>query len=82
MNNNSMKKSIFWLFWTISSKRMGLTIWLGAYFQAQTLGHTLRPLQAFIYILGSIWGCPNGQKQQQKKLFSDCLGMFFLKEWA
>jgi hypothetical protein len=45
--------TIFWLFWTISPKRMGLMIWLGAYFQAQTLGHTFHPLQAFMYIFGS-----------------------------
>jgi hypothetical protein len=28
------KKTIFWLFWTISSTRMGLLIWLGACLQA------------------------------------------------
>jgi hypothetical protein len=27
-------KTIFWLFWTISLTRMGILIWLGAYFQA------------------------------------------------
>jgi hypothetical protein len=32
------------LFWTISLTRMGLLIWLGAYFQAKTLGHTSQPL--------------------------------------
>jgi hypothetical protein len=26
------KKSIFWLFWTISPTKMGQMIWLGAYF--------------------------------------------------
>jgi hypothetical protein len=33
---NTIKKTIFWLFWTISPTRMGLMIWLrlGAYFQA------------------------------------------------
>jgi hypothetical protein len=31
---NRIKKTIFWLFWTISPKRMGLLIWLGIYFQA------------------------------------------------
>jgi hypothetical protein len=82
MANNSMKKTIFWLFWTISPKRMSLMIWLGAYFQAQTLGHTSRQLQAFMYIFGSIWGCPNSQKLHTKKLFSYCLGIFRLKEWA
>jgi hypothetical protein len=28
------KKTIFWLFRTISPTKMGLLIWLGAYFQA------------------------------------------------
>jgi hypothetical protein len=32
------------LIWTISPTRMGLLIWLGAYFQAKTLGHTYYPL--------------------------------------
>jgi hypothetical protein len=38
------EKTIFWLFRTISPTRMGLLIWLGAYFQARTLGHTTRLL--------------------------------------
>jgi hypothetical protein len=29
---NSIKITNFWLFWTISPTRMGLMIWLGAYF--------------------------------------------------
>jgi hypothetical protein len=33
MPQNSIK-NFFWLFWTISSTRMGLMIWLGTYFQA------------------------------------------------
>jgi hypothetical protein len=32
-------KIVFWLFWTISPKRMGLMIWLGAFFLL-TLGLT------------------------------------------
>jgi hypothetical protein len=31
---NWNKKTIFWLFWAISPKRMGLMIWLGAFFKA------------------------------------------------
>jgi hypothetical protein len=31
-------------FWTISLTIMGLLIWLGAYFQARTLGHTAQLL--------------------------------------
>jgi hypothetical protein len=31
---NSIKRTILWLFWTISPTRMSLMIWLGAYFQA------------------------------------------------
>jgi hypothetical protein len=34
------KETIFWLFWTISPTRLGLMIWLAAYFQAWTLEHT------------------------------------------
>jgi hypothetical protein len=34
MPQKSIKKNISWLFWTISLRRMGQMIWLGAYFQA------------------------------------------------
>jgi hypothetical protein len=34
MPQNRIKKTIFWLFWTISPTRIGLLIRLGAYFQA------------------------------------------------
>ena len=44
MPQNSMRKNIFWLLWTISLTRMGLLIWSGAYFQTETLAHTSRPL--------------------------------------
>jgi hypothetical protein len=44
MAKNNMKKMIFWSFWTISPKKLGLMIWLGAFFQALTLGHTSHPL--------------------------------------
>jgi hypothetical protein len=55
----------FWLFWTISPKRMVLTIWYGAFIQALTLGYTSRPLAGLCVYFGSIWGCPNGQKQHK-----------------
>ena len=46
------KKTIFWLFWTISITRMGLLIWLGPHFQAKTLGqHPIRFL-TFVYLYG------------------------------
>ena len=38
------RKTVFWLFWTISSTRMSLLIWLGPYFQAKILGRTSRQL--------------------------------------
>jgi hypothetical protein len=41
---NNFHISFFRLFWTISPDRMGLMIWLGVYFQAETLGHTSRLL--------------------------------------
>jgi hypothetical protein len=34
---------LFLLFWTISTTRIGLLIWLWAYFKAETLGHTSHP---------------------------------------
>jgi hypothetical protein len=40
MPQTSIKKTIFWLFWTISPTRMGILIWLGAFFQTKMLGHT------------------------------------------
>jgi hypothetical protein len=63
------KKIIFWLFQTISSTRMGLSIRLGAYFQASTLEHTSPHLQAFEHLFGSILGCPNAPKQHKKLIF-------------
>jgi hypothetical protein len=44
MPENSIKKTIFYLFWTISPARMDLLIWIGAYFQARTLDHISCPL--------------------------------------
>jgi hypothetical protein len=38
-------------------------------------------LQAFEYLFGSIWGCPNALKQH-KQLFSSCFGPFLLQDWA
>jgi ABC-type cobalt transport system substrate-binding protein len=49
MPQNSMRKNIFWLLWTISLIRMGLLIWSGTYFQAKTLGHTSPYSTAFVY---------------------------------
>jgi hypothetical protein len=34
MGDKTNLKPVFWLFQTIFPKRMGLEIWLGAYFQA------------------------------------------------
>jgi hypothetical protein len=63
------KKTIFWLFWTISLTRMGLLIWLGAHFQAKTLGHTSRPLTGLCLSFWSIWGCPNAPNSIKKTIF-------------
>jgi hypothetical protein len=38
------KDPVFWLFWTIFSKGMGLMIWLGLIFKPRHLGHTFCPL--------------------------------------
>jgi hypothetical protein len=57
------------LFWTTSPTRMSLLIWLGVYFQAKTLGHTLRPLAGLWVPFWSIWGCPNAPKQHIKTVF-------------
>jgi hypothetical protein len=58
-----------WLFWTFSPKRMGLLIWYGARFQAQTLGHTSSPLAG---LCGPFWvhlGMPKCPKQHKKLIF-------------
>jgi hypothetical protein len=47
MPQNSIKKAIFGLFFTISPTRTGLMSWLGAYFQAKMLGLTSCPLEGF-----------------------------------
>jgi hypothetical protein len=60
---------MFWLFWTTSPTRMSLLIWLGANFQAKTLGQTFRPLACLWVPFGSIWGCPNAPKQHRKTVF-------------
>ena len=78
MPQNSRKKDIFWYFWTISPTRMGILIWLGAFFQTKTLGHYFVYVQAFVYLFGSIWACPNAPKQP----FFGCFGYFLLQEWA
>jgi hypothetical protein len=69
MPQDSRKKTIFWLFWTISPTRMGLSIWLGAHLHAKTLGHTPHPLAGFCVPFWSIWGCQNAPKQHEKTIF-------------
>jgi hypothetical protein len=67
-------KTIFWLFWTIFPKRMGLMIWLGAYHQAKTLGHTSCLFAdlcgPFLVDLGVPKWPRKKQKQGRKKQFS------------
>jgi hypothetical protein len=47
-------KPVFWLFWTISPKRMDLIIWLGAHFMLRHCAIHPAYLQAFVYLLWSI----------------------------
>jgi hypothetical protein len=69
-SQKNYEKPVFWLLSTISFKRRGPMICLGAYFQAQTLGHTSSPL-AGLWV--SFWihlgGTQNGQKQHSKPVF-------------
>jgi hypothetical protein len=68
MPQNTIKKTIFWLFRTISPTRMGLLIWLGAYFQAKTLGHimpTCGPLNTFL----GLYGVPKYPKTSLTPIF-------------
>jgi hypothetical protein len=72
MPQNSIKKIFSGLFWTISLTRMGILIWLGAYFQAKTLGHTSQPFSGlcipfWVHLVGAY--CPNAQKHQTKTNF-------------
>jgi hypothetical protein len=58
------EKTIFWMFWTISPTRMGLLIWLRAYFQAKILGHTSRLLAGFCVPFLVHLGVPIAQMPQ------------------
>jgi hypothetical protein len=42
------EKTMFWLLWTISLKRMALMIGLGVYYYPQTLSHTSCPLTGYL----------------------------------
>jgi hypothetical protein len=59
---NSIKKTIFWLFWTISHTRMDILISLGPYYQAKILGHTSRPLVGLSLLFKVHWGVPKCPK--------------------
>jgi hypothetical protein len=78
MPQNRRKKTKYWLFPTISFTRMGLFIWLGAYFQASTLEHTSHPLAPF---LGPFRGAQMPQNST-KNLFFGWSGPFILQECA
>ena len=69
MPQNSRKKYIFWYFWTISPTRMGILIWLGAFFQTKTLGHTSHPLATFLYLFWVHMGVPKYPKTALKTIF-------------
>jgi hypothetical protein len=60
------QKLIFWLFWTISPTRMGLLIWLGAYFQTKILGRTSCPLAGLCVPFWVYLGFANAPKQHEK----------------
>jgi hypothetical protein len=79
MPQNSIRKTIFWLFWTITPTRMGLLIWLRAYFLAKTLGHISCRL---IGICISFWvriGVPKCPKTALKNYFLVVLDHFLYK---
>jgi hypothetical protein len=47
------KKTIFWLFWTISPKKNDLVKGL---------------ILSLVYLFGSVCGCPNGAKMAKKSI--------------
>jgi hypothetical protein len=53
---------------------MSLIIWLGDYFQIRFWDLHPAHLQAFWYLFGSIWGCPDAPKQP-KNNNSSCFGL-------
>ena len=59
---NYHKKTVFWLFWTISPKRMGLISRFEFIHWAVRSAH----LWTFGYLFRSIWGCPIGHKMGDK----------------
>jgi hypothetical protein len=69
------------MFWTNSLKRMGLIIWLGAFFKRRHWAIPPAHLRAFGYLFGSIWGAEINPewKKEYKNLFSGCFGQFLLK---
>jgi hypothetical protein len=70
MPQNSPKKNISSLFWTISPTQMGLLIWLGAYFQASTLGHLSHQLVSLpVPFWGQFGGAQMPQSRIEKKHF-------------
>jgi hypothetical protein len=70
-----IKKTVFWLFWTIFTEKMGLR---------HLAIHSVH-LWSFAYLFLSIWGCPNGPNFPQnsiENLFSGCFGPFLLTKRA
>ena len=63
------RKTIFWLFWTISLTRMGLLIQLGVYFQDKTFCHTSHLLAGLCVPFWVHFGCPNAPKQHKETIF-------------
>jgi hypothetical protein len=76
MAKNSIKKTIFWSFLTISPKKMGLMIWLGAFFQVLTLGHTSCPLAGLRVPFWILLGVPKWPKTAKKNYFLIVLDHF------
>jgi hypothetical protein len=69
MPQNRIKKTIFWLFQTIFPTRMGLLIWLVAYFQGSTLGHTSCSLAGLCAPFWVHLGVPNCPRTAKKLIF-------------
>jgi hypothetical protein len=65
----SIKKIIVWLFWSISPRTMGLMILLGAYFLAYTLGHTSHPLAGLCVLFWVHLEVPKYRKAAKKNYF-------------
>jgi hypothetical protein len=69
MKKTSIKKTGFWLFWTISSKQIGLIFWLGAFLLSLRIGLYVSPTSGPMgTFLGPFEGAQMAPKWKTKKV--------------